>query len=97
MPVEPEAMVSGPPPPSNLWQALEDSLRTLAGALGLGSPEQGPHSASITVITADRHWLLAKLASFLTSSSWDRLVITPILQRKKLRQGCGGILNDLPS
>lgn len=35
MNVEPEATVS-----LDLWPALEDSLRSQGGALGLGSPEQ---------------------------------------------------------
>lgn len=42
-------------------------------------------SALVTVITVDRLWLPAKLASFLTSTSWSSPVITLILQRMKPR------------
>lgn len=44
-------------------------------------------SALVTVITADRLWLPAKLASFLTFTSWSSPVITLILEDETEAQG----------
>lgn len=66
-----------------LWQAQEDSLRSLGGALGLGAIEQGLHSFSlVTVVTADRHWLLPDLASFLSSTHGTVLWSLPFSEKE---------------